>query len=518
MRDGLIPVVTLYDVDGTEIDVYGLQPKQWDAYCKTPLVRQPGEPYPRHVGYGGAAGGGKSHLARAVCMSVAMSWPGSTSIIFRQTKDEVIQNHVNKFKNEVPERLPSGRQLYTYNGELMCATFTNGSRIFFGYLKDMDDVRKYQGNEYDVMVFEEATHYDFEWVRWLTGNRNRATVDIARPFCFYPSNPGNRGHHWYKRLFVTREYRSEYEERADDYAFVQAKVSDNPILLDRDPEYLRQLATLPEPYRSWLRDGDWEAGLGLALPMVRREKHLVKPFSVPPHWWMWGSFDWGFSHPFSFGYYAANEDGRVWKVDTITGRMLQPQDIALVVRLRMQLNGYSFNRLKFIVSGPDIYADHKARGENVPTVAEHLHQWGWNTVPANISRISGLNNLRKYLSWEAVFPDGSNDLPWLMFMDTEGNRECLNVLESLPADPDNPEDALKQDADQFGRGGDDMYDETRYAMASRPQPARSKFSEAGFSAFSEGALRREYEEQRRSKLPASVKSGPTLHPEFGEVY
>lgn len=515
----MIPVVQFELQDGAMYPVYELQQKQWEAYCLTPLVVPRGAKYPRHIGYGGAAGGGKSHLARAVATSVAFQWPGSTCLILRRTKDEVIQNHVNKFRSEVPDRTPDGQQLYSYNGEQMCVTFVNGSRIFFGFLRDFEDVRRYQGNEYDAIIFEEATHYGFQEVRWLTGNRNRATTDASRPFCMYPSNPGSKGHHWYKRLFIERNYHDEYMEDADDYAFVQAKVSDNKILLDRDPEYLRQLSSLPEPYRSWLRDGDWDAGLGLALPMIRREKHLVKPFRVPSNWFTWGAFDWGFSHPFSFGYYAANEDGRVWKIDTITGRMLQPHEINTTIRSQMRENGYDLENLRYIACGLDVWADHKARGENVPTIAERLFEWGWKVVPANISRIAGLNNLRTYLSWENVFPDGTNDAPYLMFMDTPRNRECLTVLESLAVDEDNPEDAQKLDADQFGRGGDDMYDETRYAMASRPQPARTRWEEPGFSAFSKDALRREAEQQRIGHANSHrQRAQDVLHPEFGGIF
>lgn len=512
----LVTVCEVQLQDGSSFPLYRLQPKQLEAFQLTPLARRPDDPYPRHIGYGGAAGGGKSYLARAVGTTASLQWPGSTGVIFRETKDDVIKNHVNKFKDEVPEKLPDGRQLYSYNGEQMCATFVNGSRIYFSFLKEFDDVRRHHGNEYDWMIFEESTHYTFAMVRWLTGNRIRATVDDARPFALYPSNPGNQGHFWYKRLFIDRKYYEDMDEQPEDYAFVQAKVADNELLMDRDPGYLRMLNSLPEPHRSWMRDGDWTAGLGLALPMLDRSRHLVEPFKPPKHWTLYGAFDWGYSHPYSFGVYAVNEDRRHFKIETLTGRMQQPHEIAASIALGLKKLGLSMAHLRFVYAGHDCWADHKARGEETPTIAERLAQWGWKMLPANISRVAGLNNLRTFLSWEGVFPDGTDDMPYLMFMNTEGNRKCLECLEALPTDPDNVEDALKVDADSFGRGGDDMYDETRYAMAGRAMPARSQYSPSDSGAFSREAIRREHENQMRSGTPPMPgERRYAEHPEFG---
>lgn len=516
--DDLYPVVA-FESGGHRQLVYGLQPKQKEAWDLTPLAREDGEFYPKHIGYGGAAGGGKSHLARAVAVAAAMRWPGCTGIIFRKTKPEVKTNHVIKFKMEVPQRFPDprhGEKIWDYSGEDMCATFFNNSRIYFGYLNREDDLLRYQGAEYDFMIFEEATHYPWNLVRWLTGNRLRATVDAARPFVLYPSNPGNVGHHWYKRLFITRRYYDKYEEQAEDFSFVQAKLADNFILNDRDPTYIRELNSLPEPYRSWLRDGDWEAGMGLALTMCDPDVHLIKPFEVPKHWNIFGSFDWGFAHPFSFGLYAVNEDGRHVKLDTISHRGMRPPEILAQVRARCARFDLAFDRIRFAYAGHDCWHDYKARAENVPTIAEEFLNLGLVLVQANISRVSGLNNLRRYLSWEAVNEDGSDGVPLLTFFDTEGNRKCFEALESLPSDPDNPEDALKQDADEFGFGGDDMYDETRYAVASREVPSRSLISDRPFDAWSPEALQTEYEAQRKGKAPAST-TREVLHPEFGGI-
>ena len=506
----LTPVVVLRE-GGREKVLYGLQPKQLEAFAHTPLNKKPWEPYPRHIGYGGAAGGGKSHLARAVATAAAFRWPGCTGIIFRKTKPEVKTNHIIKFKFEVPEQHENVR-IWSWNGEDLCATFHNNSRLYFGFLKDEDDLLRYQGSEYDYMIFEESTHYPWNLVRWLTGNRLRATVDGARPFCLYPSNPGNVGHHWYKRLFITKKYYSKYNERPDQYVFVQAKVEDNAVLLSRDPDYIRELDTLPEPYRSWMRDGDWNAGMGLALPMVNPDTHLVPSFDIPAHWTVFGAFDWGYAHPFSFGIYAVNEDGRRWKLDTITSFGQQPPGIAQLVTASMAQLKMHPHRLRWVASGHDSWADKRSMGENVPTIAETFLDYGFTFIRANISRVQGLQNLRKWLT-----VDEDLGFPGLQFFDTPGNQKCVEQLENMPVNPDNPEDSHKIDADEFGHGGDDMYDETRYAMADRPPPARSQYRGDSPGAWSKESLAAEAERNRKSKMPSAMKQNQVMHPEFGEI-
>ncbi|HEX5520404.1 MAG TPA: hypothetical protein VFX29_01865, partial [Longimicrobiaceae bacterium] len=125
--DGIPMAPVAWDQRGKVL--YQLQPKQYEALRLTPLLRAPGESGPSWIGYGGAAGGGKSHLARVVAFLTASLWPGSTSIIFRRTEGEVIENHLMQFYKEVP------RELWSWNGKLRAITWWNGSRTLLGYLK-----------------------------------------------------------------------------------------------------------------------------------------------------------------------------------------------------------------------------------------------------------------------------------------------------------------------------------------------------------------------------------------------
>ena len=214
---------------------------------------------------------------------------------------------------------------------------------------------------------------------------------------------------------------------------------------------------LPEVTRRQLLDGDWSAGEGMALSELNRDVHLVPPFDVPPHWYQWGAFDWGFNHPFAVGWLAADTDGNAYLVDSVVGRRLLPHEIAQRIVDHMPVK-----QLRKFVAGHDCWNEVKARGENTPSIAEQFRQEGILLHKANISRASGLNNMRRYLTYRP------GQTPRFRIMDTPTNRRVFETLESMVVDPDDMEDALKVDADEYGQGGDDAYDMVRYGLAARP--------------------------------------------------
>ncbi len=203
--------------------------------------------------------------------------------------------------------------------------------------------------------------------------------------------------------------------------------------------------------------------------------------------------DWGYAHPWVFVWLVADAEGNTVCCDTIRGRHHQPREIAERIHARVPID-----ELMYIHAGHDCWADVRARGENVPTIAEQFQSCGIYLSQANISRRAGLNNLRRYLAWRG--PDGKDGTPALRFMRTEGNLWLFDQLETMVCDPDDPEDALKMYANRdTGEGGDDGYDTIRYALASRPPPAGPPPDEGEFDAWSPETSEHEMREQRRVK-------------------
>ncbi len=120
-------------------------------------------------------------------------------------------------------------------------------------------------------------------------------------------------------------------------------------------------------------------------------------------------------------------------------------------------------------------------------------------------------------------PSGSDAMPRLRFMRTEGNLWLFDQLETLVCDPDDPEDVLKVNADpDTGLGGDDGYDSLRYGIASRPMPAGPNPDAGPVRAWDPAVLKVESEKQRRHtsrrRRRDSVDEIVRLDPDLGQHF
>lgn len=259
-------------------------------------------------------------------------------------------------------------------------------------------------------------------------------------------------------------------ERGPEWQQFVGTAYDNPTL---DPAAIDELVAEYTPGSTALAQEVYaellEPGVGLAMPHLS-ERHIIPAFRpVESEWNTFAAFDWGYHHPWVMGLYLVDEDGQVIKKDTLTGRQDLPGDINTKVRAA-GVDPHSM----LIYAGGDCWRarrnDRSRQGGNGPTVAEALMGAGWKLTPANDARIAGLNNFRLYTHIPDEAPETFQ--PRFVWMDTPGNRASWAQCKAMTLDPKRPEDAEKIDADSAGRGGDDFFDENRYALMSRPIPLK----------------------------------------------
>ena len=100
----------------------------------------------KHVGFGGARGGGKSHAVRTKAVLMALNYPGIKQLIVRRTYPELVNNHINQLRVLLLE-------VARYNDKDKVFKFQNGSTINFMYCAKDSDLDRMQGVEYDVIQF-----------------------------------------------------------------------------------------------------------------------------------------------------------------------------------------------------------------------------------------------------------------------------------------------------------------------------------------------------------------------------
>ena len=298
----------------------------------------------KYVCYGGARGGGKSWAVRVKAVMLCLRYPGIKCMIVRKTYPELQENHIlplcellNCYDEDKTRRFAS------YNDSKKHIKFPNGSRILFRYLENEKDALRFQGTEVDVLFVDEATQQSEIRIQKLA-----ACVRGVNGFpkrIYYTCNPGGEGHGWVRRLFIDRRF--EQGERPEDYTMIQATVYDNKALMEKDPDYVRQLEALPPKLREAWLDGSWdvyegqffedfrpepdvraalEHGVELSRDELREQRrwcHVIEPFDLNAgerrSWRIFRSYDFGYGKPFSCAWWAMDYDGVLYRILELYG-------------------------------------------------------------------------------------------------------------------------------------------------------------------------------------------------------
>ena len=404
----------------------------------------------RFTAYGGARGGGKSFAMRRKFLLLAFKYRSLNMLLLRRTLPELEGNHIRPMLAELAPLINAG--LVKYNNEKHIFTFPTGSILKLGFCSSDGDVYQYQGQEYDVIGFEEATQFtEFQMEFIKTCNRS-VRLDF-KPKIYYTCNPGGVGHEYIKRLFIDRNYRRG--ENPDDYKFIKATVYDNYALMKANPEYVSNLESLPEHLRRAFLNGDWDVVEGQFFSEFSRELHVVDPFPIPLAWKRFRSMDWGFNDPCAVYWHAVAPDRRIYTYKEIYQNQTLAADMA---KLILQMDGK--DKISYTVASPDTWQKRGLKdamgGE---CIADTFCRMKVPLIKADNDRKNGWQRMRENL---AIAPDGKPY--WQIF------SNCTNLIRTIPVafyDQHDHED-VSANCEDHG------IESTRYAMMSRPSPARIK--------------------------------------------
>lgn len=398
--------------------------------------------------YGGARGGGKSDYLLGDFLQGVQEYGGDWHcVIFRRTNPEL---------EELQKR---AKQLFvkaggTYLKGERTWHFTSGATLKMRHLMRHDDADLYQGHQYGGIYFDELS----AWPDDYAYNRLKACLRVGAPGMRKrirsAGNPGGRGHLWVKDKFIDPD-RFGYTpiddpETGTTQMFIPAKVEDNKILIRNNPNYINQLKGVgsPELVKAWL-DGDWEVTLGAYFPEFGMQ-NWIEPFAVPSQWMKFRSYDWGYSKPFSCGWWAVSDGDPVedYKGNTKVypkGAMIRYREYygasgpnvglrmtdAQVAKAIVERTGDE--QIAYTVADPAIFA-----ADGGPCIAETYRKHGFLCRPADNKRVAGWQQMRGRI-------EGEDGVPMAYWFKT-----CKESIRTIPAqqhDDHRPEDMNSEGED-----------------------------------------------------------------------
>lgn len=442
--------------------------------------------------YGGAAGGGKSHLMRCLAIRYCAEIPGLNVYLFRRTYNDLMKNHMEgagSFPVLLAEWINEGWAKIVDQGSTI--KFWNGAKIFLCHCQYEKDMFKYQGAEIHMLLIDELTHFTDKIYRFLR-NRCRlgglAIPDAYRgkfPLILNGANPGGIGHNWVKATFIDPQpaltvWKTERKEGGMLRQYIPALLEDNPTLLENDPDYAERLEGLGnEALVNAMRHGVWDIVAGGMFDDVWSHRHQIEPFQIPVSWYVDRSFDWGSSKPFSVGWWAESDgtpvtlaDGRSrtfprgtlfriyeyygWNGKPDEGcKMLASEVAREILRIEHEelFAGYQPFERPTVHPGPADTAIYDE--ENGVCIADDMEAEGVAWLRADKragSRKQGWEQMRKYFKAAREFP---MDGPGLFCFTC--CRHFIRTIPTLPRDERDPDDVDT-------KAEDHVADEARYRV------------------------------------------------------
>ena len=256
--------------------------------------------------YGGAAGGGKTFgLLMEPLRHVNNEKFGA--VIFRRTSPQ-IRNEGGLW--DTSEDLYANVRATPKESTLEWV-FPSGMKVKFAHLEHEKNKLDWQGSQIPLLGFDELTHFT-ESQFWYLVSRNRSTSGVPG-YIRATTNPDADSWvanliawwinqetgfpiiersgviRWFIRKNDTLIWADSKEELIEQYGadarpksltFIVASLYDNKILMEKDPDYLANLESLPRVERERLLGGNWKVRPSAGMYFKRSNMEVVD--ALPP--------------------------------------------------------------------------------------------------------------------------------------------------------------------------------------------------------------------------------------------
>ena len=406
--------------------------------------------------WGGACGGGKSFLVRALAIKFCFEIPGFHAALFRRTFRELQDTHMQgpgSF-HELLAEAKNQRAVSITKNEIK---FANGSLISLNHCQNETDVYSYQGAEFHLLAIDELCHFTEKMYRYLRTRCRLGSLKVPQkyigklPLIVNTSNPGGIGHEFVRKTFrpdmpyVIRQM--EPEQGGTLRQFIPARIDDNPDMLKNDPSYRDKLKASGDAATARaLVEGDWDVVADSMFGEVwSKELHVIDGFDIPYGWDLWRGADDGYKAPACCLWFARDPiHNRTYAIKELYQSNMLPEAFAQKTKLgdslitikhlngQREANGHPLDG----IIDPSTFAD---TGSGAPPRGNAMNTLGCKWRPADKypgSRVHGVQHIHRML---AIQGDG---LPMLQIFNS-----CVNLCRALPTAPRDRNNAEDTDSE-----------------------------------------------------------------------
>lgn len=428
----------------------------------------------KYLLFGGALAGGKSYLLRWYGLRQLLKFGSrgipATVMLCAESYPVLQQRQVDRAKLEFPSWIGEFKGKNA-EGEFKLFDQYGGGKMIF---RNLDDPQKYRSVEFATCLVDELTLNPYPVFEELRQRLRWPGIPDHECQFVAGSNPTGIGMSWVKQFFVDRNLPKEFSSAngsttyADQFAFIRSLAVDNPYI---PAEYEAQMSTYPEEIQKALRYGRWDVFAGQAFPEITMETHGLAPLKeIPSNWPVFMTFDYGYGVPFSVGWWACDNDGRIirfnewygWNGKPNQGLNMPDKEIAMGILEREREMGIADREITR-------YAGHDC-GSAVPnrfghtkgkSAVESFAECGVYLTLSDPDRLVGVRQFRQRIKTKI------DDRP--MLMATTNCQHFFRTLPLLTLKPANKKHGL-EDIDEGKRVEDHVYDECRMILCARPMP------------------------------------------------
>lgn len=449
--------------------------------------------------FGGARGGGKSHVNRIGAVEDCLRYPGRNIIFVRPTiksaREQFSTAHMAKIiPREIHDeesqqtveiwRFNAADSVYTFaNGSDSNNPFDGGSKLILGGIQTLKDAQEsYQGIEFVSIWWDELTKADYEAIEYLRGSLRDTEV---KPKFRAASNPGERSHKEVKKRFVDPYYKIKkknpdkfpeaysskiaWKDSIVDpvtgntieitYAYIPATLDDNPVKTIRE-NYLKTLMGLAPHLQKMYREGSWDTYEGkywddVKMDDICLDANDLSKLGIDFDWEfknskIYMSMDWGYQDYSAVYWHLETSKGVIITFKEYYVNKMLMEDIAKDLE---KINKEMKIKPKHIYMPWDLYVRKGAEFKTASGVVigeELIDLWRYNNstsdLKASSDRKQGWANmtaaLKNTITFRKVLGVGQveeyTSPAWIIL-----KRNCPHLIEQINAtqiDPSNPED------------------------------------------------------------------------------